>query len=403
MAYDTTNMTYNWVSDIIRRDTEPRIMKKEYISPQKIKSGSLYKDTLISWIGDLEDAFVKQSADSQYIAAISNLKKDIADIMDKYHDGNVCNAYRKMKDVIESLINDSVGIAVSLVQNSFAFNDIEDVINNSVNETNIEFFRARTSDKYCVFNREEMLHIPFDLRERIASMRFSIPGLPCLYLATTTYCCWLELRTPPDYQFNVSPVRINQKNRILNLTMNADTFEQVISFTEKHKMANKYTIEALKLWILSYASSYKITADNRFFKEEYIIPQLIMLVSRDLGLDGVSYYSKQVEDDRFAHMCSVNLALFAKYNGEKKYSEICNDIEIAPSYNYAMFKQLGYSEKYKCDGVELHIRNTKYSRVIGDFSRQNEYQFTAFYDFDRYLFSHIEPEIKSIDLAEFNK
>ena len=90
---------------------------------------------------------------------------------------------------------------------------VEDVINNTVNGTRIEFFRARTSDKFCVFNREEMLHIPFDLRERVSSTRFSIPGLPCLYLATTTYCCWLELRTPPDYQFNVSPVRINQKNR----------------------------------------------------------------------------------------------------------------------------------------------------------------------------------------------
>ena len=403
MAYDTTGMTYNWVSDIIRVDTEPRVMKKEYVSPQTIKSGSLYKDTLISWIGDLEDAFVKKSVDSQYISAIRDLKNDIVDIMDKYHAGNVGQAYEKMKKVIASLINGSAGIAVSFVQNSFAFNDVEDVINNTVNETRIEFFRARTSDKFCVFNREEMLHIPFDLRERVSSERFSIPGLPCLYLATTTYCCWLELRTPPDYQFNVSPVRINQKNRILNLTMNADTFEQIIEYTEKNKAANKYTIEALKLWILSYASSFKIIADNRSFKEEYIIPQLIMLVSRDLGLDGVSYYSKQVEDDRFAYMRSVNLALFAKYNGEKKYSEICKDIEIAPSYNYAMFKQLGYSEKYKSDGVELHIRNTRYPRVIGNFSRQNEYQFTDFYDFDRYLFSHIEPEIRGIDLAEFNK
>ena len=225
MAYDTTGMTYNWVSDIIRVDTEPRVMKKEYVSPQTIKSGSLYKDTLISWIGDLEDAFVKKSVDLQYISAIRDLKNDIVDIMDKYHAGNMGQAYEKMKEVIASLINDSAGIAVSFVQNSFAFNDVEDVINNTVNETRIEFFRARTSDKFCVFNREEMLHIPFDLRERVSSTRFSIPGLPCLYLATTTYCCWLELRTPPDYQFNVSPVRINQKNRILNL-MTKKRFQQ---------------------------------------------------------------------------------------------------------------------------------------------------------------------------------
>ena len=73
MAYDTTGMTYNWVSDIIRVDTEPRVMKKEYVSPQTIKSGSLYKDTLISWIGDLEDDFFFLLVDLQYIYEIRDL------------------------------------------------------------------------------------------------------------------------------------------------------------------------------------------------------------------------------------------------------------------------------------------------------------------------------------------
>ena len=99
----------------------------------------------------------------------------------------------------------------------------------------------------------------------------------------------------------------------------------------------------------------------------------------------------------------LKLALFARYNGEKRFSEICRDIGISPSYNYAMFKQLGYSEKYKSDGVELHIRNSRYPKMIGGFSRYNEYQFTEFYNFDRYLFSHIAPEIKQIDVDEENK
>lgn len=236
----------------------------------------------------------------------------------------------------------------------------------------------------------------------MSSTSFSIPGLPCLYLATTSYCCWLELRTPADHQFNVSAVRIDQEKKILNLTMSADLFEYIITLTNTGKSANKFTIEALKLWILSYASSFKIDDDKRCFKEEYIIPQLIMLVSKDLALDGVSYYSKQVEDDRFAHMLSVNLALFARYNGEKRFSEICRNIEISPSYNYAMFKQLEYSEKYKCDNVELHIRNSRHPKVIGKFERQNEYWATKFYDFDRYLFSHIEPEIKPVNIDEEN-
>ncbi|MGN0735573.1 MAG: hypothetical protein ACI4LP_07160 [Anaerovoracaceae bacterium] len=403
MAYDTTGMTYNWVSDIIRVKTEPRVMQKDFISPKTIKDANLYKDSLLTWMENLEKEFIANSADSQYVSVIKDLRNDIDEILEKYRAGNVGAAYEKMKSIVSVLMSETTGIAVSSVQNSVAFNDIENVLSGSIGDSQIEFFRARTSEKHCVFSREEMLHIPFDMRSIVSSARFSIPGLPCLYLATTTYCCWLELRTPPDHQFNVSPVRINQKSKILNLTMTADMFEQIVQYTEIKKIANKHTLEALKLWMLSYASSYKVNADNRSFKEEYIIPQLIMLVSRDLGLEGVSYYSKQVEDDRFAHMLSVNLALFAKYNGEKKFSEICRDVEIAPSYNYAMFKQLGYSEKYKSQSVELHIKNTRYPKMIGGFSRQNEYQFTEFYDFDRYLFSHIAPEMKKVDLAEANK
>lgn len=403
MTFKNKGDGYNWVSDIIRVESEPRVIKSDYVSPQRIKDENQYKEKLVSWLNSLEDEFGKKATDSQYVDTIKKMRTAIVDILDEYHAGNIGGSYEKMKSIISEMMAESSGLAISTIQKSFAFNDVEDVLNDSVPKTQIEFFRARTSDKYCIFERKEMLHIPFDMRGRVSNTRFSIPGLPCFYLATTSYCCWLELRTPADHQFNVSSVRVNQERKILNLTMTADLFEHIVMLTETDKLANRYTIEALKLWILSYASSFKIDADKRSFKEEYIIPQLIMLVSKDLALDGVSYYSKQVEDDRFAHMLSVNLALFARYNGEKRFSEICRDIEISPSYNYAMFKQLGYSEKYKSDGVELHIRNSRYPKMIGGFSRYNEYQFTEFYNFDRYLFSHIAPEIKRIDVDEENK
>lgn len=400
---DSESSEFNWVSDIIRQESGPRVIKSEYISPQRIKDENQYKEKLISWLKSLEEGFRKKTANSKYVDTIIEMRSAIVYILDEYHAGNIGNAYEKMKSIISDMMTESLGLAISSIQKSFSFNDLENVLNDSISKNRIEFFRARTSEKYCVFERKEMLHIPFDMRGKITSTRFSIPGLPCLYLATTSYCCWLELRTPAEYQFNVSPVKINQERKILNLTMNAEMFEHIIALKDIDKLANEYTIEALKIWILSYASSFKIDADNRSFKEEYIIPQLIMLASKDLKLDGVSYYSKQVEDDRFAYMLSVNLALFARYNGEKRFSEICRDIEISPSYNYAMFNQLGHSEKYKSNGVDLHIRNSRYPKMIGGFGRQNEYQFTKFYDFDRYLFSHIEPEIKKIDIDEENK
>lgn len=403
MAWDKSGLRYNWVSNIIRDKDEPRKLKEKFISPQLIEKGSIYKNKLISWIDELEDDFANNTDNLEYINVIREMKQDISEVLEKYHSGNIGASYEKMKDIILSIMDESLGIAVSSVSNSIAFNSINDVIKGGVGTKQIEFFRARKSEKYKVFSREEMVHIPFDEREKVSSARFSIPGLPCLYLGTSTYCCWLELRTPPDHQFNVSPVRINLCNRIFNLTMTADQFEEISMIVEKENLNVKYVTESIKLWILSYAASYKVNDDFRAFKEEYIIPQLIMLVGRNLGLEGIAYYSKQVEDDRFAHMIAVNLALFAKYNGESRYSEICKDVELSPSYNYAMFKQLGYDEKRKISSTELNICNTKRPKLMGTFERCNGYCSTEFYDFDRYLFSHIAPEIKSIDWVKLNE
>jgi hypothetical protein len=44
--------------------------------------------------------------------------------------------------------------------------------------------------------REEMFHVPFELRHKIAPQRYSIPGLPSLYLGGSLYTCWVEMRQP---------------------------------------------------------------------------------------------------------------------------------------------------------------------------------------------------------------
>lgn len=64
-------------------------------------------------------------------------------------------------------------------------------------------------------------------------------------------------------------------------------------------------------------------------------------VCKKLGLDGIAYYSKQVEDDIFSQS-AINLALFATFKHNQNYSEICNHIKVGDSFNYQMFRQLGH-------------------------------------------------------------
>ena len=147
---------------------------------KRIKDENQYKEKLVSWLNLLEDEFAKKAADSQYVDTISKMRTVIIDILDEYHAGNIGSSYEEMKSIIFEMMAESSELAISTIQKSFAFNDVQDVLNDSVPKTQIEFFRARTSDKYCIFERKEMLHIPFDMRGRVSSTRFSIPGLSCL-------------------------------------------------------------------------------------------------------------------------------------------------------------------------------------------------------------------------------
>ena len=70
MAFKNKGNGYNWVSDIIRVDSEPRVIKSDYVSPQRIKDENQYKEKLVSWLNLLEDEFAKKAADSQYVDTI---------------------------------------------------------------------------------------------------------------------------------------------------------------------------------------------------------------------------------------------------------------------------------------------------------------------------------------------
>lgn len=97
----------------------------------------------------------------------------------------------------------------------------------------------------------------------------------------------------------------------------------------------------LKLLMLMIATSYRIKEQGRTFKSEYIVLQSIMLAYKQLGLNGVAYYSHQVTDQVFAG-AAVSVAFFTEYKFGQEYSDTCNHIMIGDSFNYQTFKQLGF-------------------------------------------------------------
>lgn len=46
----------------------------------------------------------------------------------------------------------------------------------------IPMYKCRENSKLFHFSKDEMFHIPYDKRDLVGNQRFSLSGLPCLYL-----------------------------------------------------------------------------------------------------------------------------------------------------------------------------------------------------------------------------
>jgi hypothetical protein len=171
------------------------------------------------------------------------------------------------------------------------------------------YYRARIG-KDKQFERKEMFHIPFENREYVTTQRFSIPGLPCLYLSNSTYVCWEELRRPNIHKMQVSRYKLeNYKLKFLDLSLTPSSICQMLELSLVDTMKDikgndvpitkigldswdKVTLNYIMRWPLIAACSIKVTKEGGTFKPEYIFPQfLLQWVTHNKQIDGIKYFS----------------------------------------------------------------------------------------------------------------
>ncbi|MCF1716846.1 hypothetical protein L0U88_19545 [Flavihumibacter sp. RY-1] len=163
----------------------------------------------------------------------------------------------------------------------------------SINEPE-QFYRARYGSD-ILFTREEMFHIPFEKRYLVNSQRYSLPGIPCLYLANSTYLCWEELGKPDFDRTQFS--RFDLKDSKLKF-LNLNHTNQALSFIgfdkdgDVDEMADFLIVQFLATWPLQAAVSNVVQHRDFPFKPEYIIPQLLLQwIVNNKELDGIRFFS----------------------------------------------------------------------------------------------------------------
>ena len=317
--------------------------------------------------------------------------------------GHISEADEKVAEILKNFTDDP--FLVSELDQSYSFRGVAPF--SDLQEPGYEkqyaemlaeeltFYRGRTRKKGStdkeIAEVEEMLHVPYDLREKAASLRFSAQGLPGLYLGVNTYTCGKECRwdteTEDLYVSAFIPNEKGKKLRILNLTILQSLINGISNRADQHESKRKRQLQnsMLKIFPLVIATSFSVTK-NEEEKHHYLLSQSLMRAAGKCGIDGIAYLSMQGEDE-FQHPQGVNLAIPANDIFEdRRYSEKCEGFRISKPVKFQRQEEKSAQsyinkiyKRYNEDGIEEEA-----SKLDVD----GKYQFygdTAYAKFDNYL------------------
>ncbi len=225
---------------------------------------------------------------------VSQLKSAI----NNYYDGKPATAFNELKKGLNSEMK-----------------NFEQLLNIKDFPPESDFYRIRIHKENFPLSKKNFFHIPFDLRGKIKTQRFSIPGFPSLYLGTSSYVCWEELNRPNLNDFHIVKLKNTETLRVIDLSPPKGTSLSPYEFY-KHLM----------IWPLVFTCSIPVRNYNDNFKPEYIIPQLLLQwVRKNDKIDGISYQTTHID---FTNSLSegefVNVVLPVK---ENKTRGLCSELE----------------------------------------------------------------------------
>jgi len=157
-----------------------------------------------------------------------------------------------------------------------------------------EFYRAREGGERRL-TRKDIFHIPFQSRHLIATNRYSIPGLPALYLGNSTYVCWEEFTEPSIGTLNFSRFANTRPLNVVRIYRLADFLNSITENWMDNERGMDLLVRFVLLFPLSIACTIKTLYPTGKFKAEYIVPQLLLqYVTKHEEIDGIMFPSTKV-------------------------------------------------------------------------------------------------------------
>lgn len=225
--------------------------------------GKSYKDNYDNFSSQYLKLLGDNNVDNDTIGIVEELTIELRDTVNEYLNGKVKSAYSSFKGAIE------------LIKGILPVKTIH----------NRTFYRMRADGG--ISDKKEFYHLPFDKIHLSKSERFSIEGYPCLYLGYSKRVCEMEISSGSLAKFALK----EPLNNILDLTLGQGDGKNDISEIDLVKVypliASCYIVP-----FYSVIQEKECRPDKTFFREEYIIPQLLTLYLKEEGIaNGIIYYS----------------------------------------------------------------------------------------------------------------
>lgn len=180
------------------------------------------------------------------------------------------------------------------------------------------------------FTRLQFLHLPCTARHLASSNRFSVPGMPCSYMASMREVSWYECGMPDSFQI-ATFMAVKHEKLLLQLDVNPLT--STVTLLNQFQN-NDWSNEVKRIFAKKYCFIFPLVAacsviakeKGKAFVEAYIIPQMLMIwVKNSTDYVGVRYYSSSdnelVRDD-----CGYNIAMPAKHPDANGYCTVLQEI-----------------------------------------------------------------------------
>lgn len=214
---------------------------------------------------------IESLSNFQYTRKVKDINKIILKTFEHYYNGMPNKAFTEIKKLFTQ-------------KNITEFLNIDTIVKMGYENEYKQLYRVRLGEN--IYELTDIFHNPFNNRHIIPTNRYSIPGFPCLYLSGSILGCWIEMDKPDIDKLSVSRFEADKDLKILDL---ATLPHQIDKFD-----ASEY--KYLVTWPLICACAIRVKDNNRTFKSEYIIPQLLLQLLREIkDIDGIRYFSVKTE------------------------------------------------------------------------------------------------------------